>query len=35
MPPVSLELSSPGVWDFSNTTELDQLLYMQVGKLMN
>ena len=28
MPQVSLESSTPGVWDFSYTTELAQLLYI-------
>ena len=34
MPSVSLELSTPGVWDFSYTTELAQLLCIIVEKLI-
>ena len=30
MPPVSLELSTPGVWDFSYNTELVQQMYVQM-----
>ena len=34
MPSVSLKLSTPGVWDFSYTTELAQLLHNYKEKLI-
>ena len=33
MPPVNLKLSTPGVWDFSYTTELAQLICILTRKV--